>query len=147
MAFLDLPARVIERRLGGLARGVEPLRIVPLGFALIIGVVTVLFMLPVARTGGVGAPFTVALFTAKSATCVTGLSTVDPGSYWSGFGEAVLISLVQIGRLGTLVVTTLLLLALGDRLSIATRRLAGAEQRWLTVGGVEARVRAVLIHR
>ena len=62
MAFLDLPARVIERRLGGLARGVEPLRIVPLGFALIIGVVTVLFMLPVARTDGVGAPFTVALY-------------------------------------------------------------------------------------
>lgn len=145
MPLLDLPARVIERRFGGLARGVEPLRIVPLGFALIIGVGTVLLMLPVARTGGVGAPFMVALFTATSATCVTGLSTVDPGSYWSGFGEAVLISLVQIGGLGTLVVTTLLLLALGDRLSIATRRLAGAEQRWLNVGGVEARVRAVLL--
>lgn len=71
MAFLDLPARVIERRLGGLARGVEPSRIVPLGFALIIGVVTVLFMLPVARTDGVGAPFTVALFTPTRAAVGT----------------------------------------------------------------------------
>ncbi|PZU15294.1 MAG: ATPase [Citromicrobium sp.] len=147
MPFLDLPARTITRRVGGLAQGVSPVRLVPLGFALAILAGTALLMVPAAREAGAiegGAPWLVALFTAVSATCVTGLVTVDTGTYWSGFGEAVILGLIQIGGLGTLVVTTLLLMALGDRLSLSGRLRAGAEHRGVGPGGVERRVRTVL---
>jgi trk system potassium uptake protein TrkH len=60
---------------------------VVLAFAGFVAVSTALLMLPVATETGQGAPFRVALFTGVSAACITGLTVVDTGSYWSTFGE------------------------------------------------------------
>ena len=68
-----------------------------------------------------------ALFTATSAVCVTGLIVVDTATYFTGWGQAFILLLVQLGGLGIITFTTLIILALGRRLSLRHEALAGAE--------------------
>ena len=68
-----------------------------LGFAGVILLGTLLLMLPVSSADGIVTPFDEALFTSTSAVCVTGLVVQDTGSYWSGFGQTVILILIQIG--------------------------------------------------
>jgi len=80
--------------------GRNPAFILVASFMVLVAVGTVLLMLPRATASGEGAPFLVALFTATSASCVTGLIIVDTGSYWSTTGQVVIMCLFQIGGLG-----------------------------------------------
>jgi trk system potassium uptake protein len=88
-------------------------------FALLITVGTLLLMLPICRsqpqeaTTEVGAPLDVALFTATSATCVTGLIVVDTATYWTREGQLVILALIQLGGLG--IMTFGAFFALGQR--------------------------------
>ncbi len=110
----------------------HPARLVPLAFLLVILVGTGLMMLPVSRAGvGERASFIVALFTATSATCVTGLTVVDTATYWSGFGHVVITALTQLGGFGIVTAATLLTLIVSDRLGIRTRLLLQTEGRAL----------------
>lgn len=70
------------------------------GFVLVILVGTFLLMLPISSSSGEMTPFTTALFTSTSATCVTGLVVVDTGTYFSEFGHSVILMLIQIGGIG-----------------------------------------------
>ena len=79
---------------------ITPTKIIVIGYALIILTGTLLLTLPFATVDGLGAPFSDALFTATSATCVTGLVVHDTVQYWSTFGQLVLLSLIQVGGLG-----------------------------------------------
>ena len=72
-------------------------QIIILGFLVVILTGTVLLMLPFATRDSGSASFMDALFTATSATCVTGLVVQDTATYWSGFGQAVILTLIQIG--------------------------------------------------
>lgn len=90
---------------------------------------TVLLMLPIARAGEGSAPFVTALFTSTSAVCVTGLVTVDTPTYWSGFGQAVIIGLIQIGGFGIMTLASLIALFLSRRLGLRTRLTAAAETK------------------
>lgn len=65
---------------------------------------TLLLMLPVSSADGIVTPFDEALFTSTSAVCVTGLVVQDTGSYWSGFGQTVILILIQTGGLGVVTV-------------------------------------------
>ncbi|MBN1670783.1 MAG: Trk family potassium uptake protein [Kiritimatiellae bacterium] len=86
-------------------------------FALTIVAGMVLLMLPFSsRTGRWTDPLT-ALFTATSATCVTGLIVVDTGSYFSEFGQVVILCMMQLGGIGIMTMGTLLLILVGRRLS------------------------------
>jgi len=85
---------------------VTPAQVIILGFLLLILTGTGLLMLPVSSRSPGGAPFLDALFTAASATCVTGLVLHDTVAYWSEFGQAVILLLIQTGGMG--VVTTAL---------------------------------------
>ena len=78
----------------------QPTRVIALTFAAIILLGTGLLMLPIASRSGESCGLRPALFTATSATCVTGLVLGDTWSLWSGFGQAVIISLIEIGGLG-----------------------------------------------
>ncbi len=89
---------------------------------------TLALMFPAATRHGEGAPFLVALFTATSAACVTGLTVVDTGSYYSSFGHWVILALIQIGGLGIMTITTTLALAFRTQLSARAR---GAMQEML----------------
>jgi trk system potassium uptake protein TrkH len=72
-----------------------------------------------------------ALFTATSAVCVTGLVTVDTPVYWSGFGQAVILGLIQVGGFGIMAMATLLGLLVSDRLGLRSRLNAAAEVKSL----------------
>ena len=123
----------------------HPTRVVPLAFLAAIAVGTALLSLPVARAGPGGAPLLVALFTATSAVCVTGLSVVDTGSYWSGFGQAIILLLVQAGGLGIMTAATLLGLLISNRLRLGQRLLAQAETRTTALGDVGETLTLVLL--
>lgn len=97
------------------------LQIIALGFFLIILAGTGLLMLPVSTQAPGGASFGDALFTATSATCVTGLVVRDTGTYWSTFGQVVIIALIQVGGLGFMTIATLFMLLLRRRLGLRQR--------------------------
>lgn len=86
----------------------HPARVVPLAFLITIVIGTGLLMLPQSTVEATGAPLTVAIFTAVSAVCVTGLVIVDTGTYWSGMGQSVIMALFQIGGFGMMTAATLL---------------------------------------
>lgn len=127
----------------------HPERIIPLAFLVGIAAGTLLLMLPVSRSGADvetgGAPLLVALFTATSALCVTGLTVVDTAAYWSPFGHVVLLALFQLGGLGIMVGATLLGLLVTRRLKLSGQLLASAELRSLDLGDVRAVLRLVLV--
>lgn len=82
------------------SKALSPTKIIAIAFALIILLGALLLTLPIASRSGVSCGFRPALFTATSATCVTGLVLYDTWTQWSGFGQIVIISLIEIGGLG-----------------------------------------------
>lgn len=95
------------------------LRIVPLGFLSLIAIGTVLLMLPWTHRAGHSLGWLDAFFLAASATCVTGLTTVNVAETFNGFGQAVLLALIQLGGLGIFTASITLVLLSGQRLSLA----------------------------
>ncbi len=106
-----------------LLRNLSPARIIALGFASAILIGSIMFMLPCSTNEGVLFSYADALYMSTSAVCVTGLATVDPGSTFTPFGQAVLLSLVQIGGLGVTAVGAGVILALGKRIDLKGRTL------------------------
>ena len=96
-------------------------KIIAIAFALIILLGAGLLTLPAASRDGVSCGFRPALFTATSATCVTGLVLYDTFSQWSGFGQVVIISLIQIGGLGFMSAATLFVFFLRRRIGLKQR--------------------------
>ncbi|HZI96147.1 MAG TPA: potassium transporter TrkG [Actinomycetales bacterium] len=123
----------------------SPARLALTAFATIIVIFTALLTLPVAREGVDAPSFVDALFTATSAVCVTGLTTVDTAAYWSNFGEAVILIAIKIGGLGILTLATLLGLAVSRRLGLRQRLLAASETRALRLGEVGSLILTIII--
>jgi potassium uptake TrkH family protein len=101
-------------------------------FAAAVMIGTALLSLPVATARGVRADFLTALFQATSAVCVTGLGTQDVGTYWSGFGQVVILILIQIGGLGIMTLAVLFALLVSRRLGLRTRLIAQVETKALS---------------
>jgi potassium uptake TrkH family protein len=114
----------------------HPAQVVVTAFGAVILVGTVLLMLPLSRTGPGAAPPVTALFTATSAVCVTGLITVDTPTYWSGFGQAVILLLIQVGGFGIMTFASLLGLLVFKRMGLRSRITAAAETKSLGLGDV-----------
>jgi trk system potassium uptake protein len=93
-------------------------RTICLGFLAVITVGTILLMMPFSTSSGNWNDPIVALFTSTSAVCVTGLSVVDPGTYFSFWGQLFILLLVQIGGLGYMTTTTFLILLIGRRFDL-----------------------------
>lgn len=96
-------------------------QIIILGFAGVILLGALLLMLPIATQEGCTTPFNEALFTATSAVCVTGLVIHDTGSYWSAFGQTIILTLIQIGGLGVVTVAASFALLSRRRISLMQR--------------------------
>ncbi len=96
-------------------------QIILLGFLGVIASGTILLMLPWARAGAGSAPFLDALFTATSATCVTGLITNDTATYWSVFGQTVILCLIQVGGLGVITVAIFITKLSGRKIGLMQR--------------------------
>ena len=104
-----------------LKKGISPPQIIVLGFLAIILFGAFLLTLPVSSATGEGTSFLNSLFTATSAVCVTGLVVLDTGTYWSSFGKFVIISLIQIGGLGFMTITTFGVIMIGKKIGIKER--------------------------
>lgn len=102
-------------------KSLSPTKIIALVFAAIILLGALLLTLPAASRDGVSCGFRPALFTATSATCVTGLSLFDTYTQWSGFGQVVIICLVEVGGLGFMSVASLMLFFLKKRIGLKER--------------------------
>ncbi len=131
------PGRGLGSRLRRLVpRLRHPSQVVVAGFAVAVTVGTALLLLPVSRSDAAGASVVDALFTATSAVCVTGLITVDTPVYWSGFGQTVIMLLIQVGGFGIMALATLLGLLVSRRLGIRDRLNAAAEAKALGLSDV-----------
>ena len=96
-------------------------QIILFGFAGVILLGTWLLMLPFATKSGDGAAFWDALFTSTSAVCVTGLIVQDTATYWSGFGQSVILLLIQTGGMGVITVAAAITMASGKKISLMQR--------------------------
>jgi trk system potassium uptake protein len=114
-------------RIGAWLRRRHPAQLIGGGFALAIFTGGAFLMLPIATEEGSGAPFLTALFTSASAICVTGLVVVDTPTYFSSFGEVVIMVLVQVGGFGIMTLASLLLFLVAGRLGLRGRLIAQAE--------------------
>lgn len=120
-------------------------RIVAGGFAAIILLGTLLLMLPFASKSGESAGFLNSLFTATSATCVTGLIPVDTGMSWTFFGQLVIIALIQLGGLGFMTVITMVSFLLRRRIGLSERLIMVSTLNLNDMDGVVRVVRHALI--
>ena len=107
--------------MGGIEKKLSSSQIIILGFAIVILFGSLLLMLPIATQDGKGAIFTEALFTATSAVCVTGLIVQDTATYWTGFGQAVILGLIQIGGMGVVTVAVAIFTVSGRKISLKQR--------------------------
>lgn len=125
------------------SKRLKPRRMVVLGFLCVILAGAGLLALPVSSASRQGMPLLDSLFTSASAVCVTGLSCIDPGLELSGFGQAVLGMLIQIGGLGITSIGVLAILAAGGKFGIGKQQLL-KEGLNLSLGkGLSGIVRAI----
>ena len=115
---------------------ISKVQFIALGFLIIILMGTLLLMLPVSSRSGEAAGFLEALFTATSATCVTGLVVVDTFTHWSLFGQIVIICMIQIGGLGFISIGLILAVLLGRKVSLRHRGLMQESVNTLQIGGI-----------
>ncbi|MBI9113679.1 TrkH family potassium uptake protein [Sanguibacter sp. YZGR15] len=127
------PRPTKDRAAGAFRR--RPGKLVALGFAAAIGIGTLLLLLPVSSAGR-GATVVEALFTATSAVCVTGLVVVDTATHWSGFGQVVILLLIQVGGFGIMTLASLLGLLISRRMGLRTRLVTASATRSVGLGDV-----------
>jgi len=125
-------------KLARYSKVLTPARILVIGFGLLILLGGLLLSLPIASKQGTGLPLLDALFTATSAVCVTGLVVVDTGTYFSTFGQLVILFLIQIGGLGFMTVATFLTIFTGKRIGLKERLIL---QQALNVDSLEGLIR------
>ena len=101
--------------------GIKPINVLPLGFIVVILTGALLLMLPISNRDGHAFPFLSALFTATSATCVTGLIVADTATQFTLFGQIVVILLIQIGGLGIMTMSMILFSFTGRKISLHDR--------------------------
>ncbi|MBE6935178.1 MAG: Trk family potassium uptake protein [Ruminococcaceae bacterium] len=120
-------------------------QIIALGFFLIIALGTLLLMLPISTRNGEGATFREALFTATSSSCVTGLVLQDTYSYWTGFGQVVLLLLIQLGGLGFMTIATLFAMLMRRKIGIRERELLSESINSTHIGGIVRLTKKIMI--
>lgn len=120
-----LGARLVD--LVGDASVTSPARFAIVVFALLVGVFTLLFSLPIATTSGHQAPLVDAVFTAVSVVCVTGLSSVDMATFWSPFGHVLVFVGVEIGGIGVLTLASILGLIISRKLGLRQKLVAAGD--------------------
>lgn len=122
----------------------EPARFIILTFLLIIIIGGILLSLPISSKSGKFTNPIDALFTANSATCVTGLVVVDTGTHYSFFGQIVILILIQIGGLSYMTIFTFLALLLGRKIPLLDRIILKESINFFSVGGIIKLARRIL---
>lgn len=118
---MSMRTRLYRLWLGMRKRTLSPTQTIAVTFAAIILAGTLLLMLPVASRSGESCPFLPALFTATSSTCVTGLVMFDTWTQWSGFGQAVILCMIELGGLGFMTAASLVIFLLRKKVGLKQR--------------------------
>ncbi|MGE4276851.1 MAG: TrkH family potassium uptake protein [Lawsonibacter sp.] len=126
-------------------KNLNPTRLIAVGFGAIILLGALLLHLPIASRTGQMTPWIICLFTATSATCVTGLVLVDTFLHWSAFGQGVILVLLQLGGLGFVSLITLVSLALRRRIGLSQRMVMASALNLTSTSGVVRVVRHALM--
>ena len=120
-------------------------QIIAIGFLILIGLGTMLLSLPIATVDGIRSPLLTSLFTAVSASCVTGLVLQDTATYWSAFGKTVIIVMIQIGGLGVITISTLFFMLLRQKIGLRQREVLTESINYTAVGGILRLIRLILV--
>ena len=132
------------RRIGRPFRAMKPGRLIVLVFLGMILLGAGLLCLPAASRSGQPTDFLTSLFTATSATCVTGLIRVDTGTHWSMFGQAVILILIQVGGLGFMTIACLFFFALRRKIGLRQRMVIAQALGSDSYSGLVSLVRNIL---
>ncbi|MBE6063669.1 MAG: Trk family potassium uptake protein [Clostridium butyricum] len=119
-------------------------RIIALGFAIIILFGGVLLSLPICSKEGIYTSLLDSIFTATSAVCVTGLITLDTGTYWSTFGQIVIIFLIEVGGLGFMSITTFIAIVFGKKITLRDRLIMQESMNAFKIQGLVGMVKYIL---
>lgn len=134
-AARDLVDRVARR---------SPARLAVAVFAGVVLIVTFLLWQPAATVDGERPSLVTALFTATSAVCVTGLTVENTATYWSTYGQVVIVVAIKVGGLGVMTLASILGLAVSRRIGLTQRLLTASETKTNRLGEVGSLIRAVI---
>ena len=140
MIYVFLKNKINKQR-----KKLNPAAFLVLGFIAIIFLGTILLRLPISTQDDVSVSFVTALFTAVSATCVTGLTVVDTATTWSVFGRVVILGMIQIGGLGFMSITTIFFFIMNTKIGLSQRLLIMQSLSLKDIQGVVQLIRHVLI--
>lgn len=126
-------------------RKLSRLQIIAIGFAAIVVIGTLLLMLPAASADGKPTPFLTSLFTATSASCVTGLVMVDTAMHWSLFGQIIILLLIQVGGLGFVTVATLFFSLASKNMGLRKRALMADSINATHIGGLKGLTKEIIL--
>ena len=123
----------------------EPSRVMVIGFGILILFGAIILNLPISTQKGESIGFLNALFTSTSAVCVTGLVVVDTGTYWSEFGQFVIITLIQTGGLGFMTIATMFSLLTRKRINLRERLLIQESLNQVDLSGLVKLTRYIIM--
>lgn len=126
-------------------RNMSPFKILAIGFLTVILTGAILLTLPISTQSGEVTNFLDSIFTATSAVCVTGLVVQDTGTYWSTFGQGVILTLIEIGGLGFMAMSTFFAMVLGKRISLRERLVMQEAYNTFSLQGIINHVRYMLL--
>lgn len=129
----------------GRIRKISPLKIILFGFIILIFIGTILLCLPISSRSGQTTPFMTSSFTATSAVCVTGLIKVDTYNYWSPFGQAVILGLIQVGGIGFMTICITAISLSHKKIGLASRELMQSSVSAPQRGGIVKMTRFILV--
>ena len=127
---------MIHLKAPGNRKSVTSFQVIIISFFCLILIGTVLLMLPISSKERCMTPFPDAMFTAVSATCVTGLVVHDTATYWSLFGQGVILILIQIGGMGVITVGLAIMKASGMKIGLRERSMMQDSISAPQVGGI-----------
>ena len=128
-----------------LTKRLSGMQLIAVGFFIIILIGALLLMLPVSSRSGEYTPFMTALFTATSASCVTGLVVVDTFSHWSLFGQLVILTMIQIGGLGFITIGVTVSMILRKKIGLAQRGLIRESLNIIELSGMVRLTKRIVI--
>ncbi|MGM9940818.1 MAG: TrkH family potassium uptake protein [Bulleidia sp.] len=126
------------------SRRFSSFRIIVFGFAFVILLGALLLCLPISSASGQMTDFLTSLFTSASATCVTGLVVVDTGTYWSFFGQLIILILIQIGGLGVVTLSVAISIAAGRKIGLMQRSVMSDSVSSPQLGGIVQLTRFII---
>ena len=126
-------------------RNLSSIQIIMFAFLLVIIIGSILLSLPISSVNGKSVPYVDALFTATTATCVTGLVTVPTISTWSVFGQIVILLLIQIGGLGVVTVVAGMMIIFQHKININEKIIISDSFNLNSIGGMVKFVKKVIL--